>query len=68
MFTSAADSSGTITDGTSSTAERIDASHSAPIRTLARPAGIDAHVTGSAATSSVSRRAHTSSGTSIRTR
>ena len=65
---SAADSSGTMTDGTSRIAERRDESQSEPSLTLARPAGIAAHVAGIATGSTSSRRAHTRSSRSMATR
>src|SRR5207249_3373776 len=65
---SAASSSGTITEGTIRIADLTDVNQSEPIFTLARPAGIAAHVGGSFATSSSSRRGHTTSGASIATR
>src|SRR2546423_12917579 len=58
-------SSGTITEGTISTADRSDVIQSDPNFALARPAGMAAHVGGIFATSTCSRRAHVASDTSI---
>src|ERR1035437_4425059 len=67
-FTNAARSSGTITDGTSKMGDLMDASHSVPSFTLARPAGMADQFIGHDAASTSSLNFHTDVGTSSRTR